>query len=134
VKRRAREARGVDNPPAQGRFRGTYRWLRRSPERVAVEPGPAPTASLEIEAIVGEIMVIAPPPTGASPVEPPPAREWNVWDLERRAREQAGDAARDEEWAALFMHLRPFANADGVLPLQFDGLVRESFSELIQTT
>ena len=26
-----------------------------------------------------------------------------------------------------------FANADGVLPLQFDGLVRESFSELIQT-
>ncbi|MEK6273875.1 MAG: hypothetical protein AABM30_00890 [Actinomycetota bacterium] len=62
----------------------------------------------------------------------PPAREWNIWDLERRAREQAGDPLRDEEWAALFMHLRQFANADGVLPMQFDDLVRESFSELIR--
>jgi hypothetical protein len=39
---------------------------------------------------------------------------------------------RDEEWAAIFMYLREFANADGVLPVQFDDLVRESFSELIQ--
>ncbi len=64
--------------------------------------------------------------------EPPLEREWNIWDLERLAREQAGDPARDQEWAALFMHLRQFANADGVLPTQFDGLVRESFSRLIQ--
>ena len=65
--------------------------------------------------------------------EPAPLeREWNIWDLERLAREQAGDPARDQEWAALFMHLRQFANADGVLPTQFDGLVRESFSRLIQ--
>jgi hypothetical protein len=61
-----------------------------------------------------------------------PAREWNIWELERRAREQARDAGRDQEWAALFMHLRQFANADGVLPMQFDGLIRESFSKLIQ--
>ena len=64
--------------------------------------------------------------------EPPLEQEWNIWDLERRAREQAGDPARDQEWAALLMHLRQFANADGVLPTQFDGLVRESFSRLIQ--
>ena len=44
----------------------------------------------------------------------------------------AGERARDEEWSALFMHLRGFANADGVLPMEFDGLVRESFAELIQ--
>lgn len=78
----------------------------------------------------------APPPLPEAPRGPPaprpPAREWNIWDLERRARAQAGDALRDEEWAALFMHLRQFANADGVLPTQFDDLVRESFSELIQ--
>jgi hypothetical protein len=66
------------------------------------------------------------------PTEPPVEREWNIWDLERRAREQAGDPARDQEWAALLMHLRQFANADGVLPTEFDGLVRESFSRLIQ--
>ena len=71
----------------------------------------------------------APPP---SPPPPPPAREWNLWDLERKAREQAGNAPRDEEWSALFTHLRVFANADGVLPKEFDGLVRESFGTLIE--
>ena len=74
----------------------------------------------------------AAPPVPASPPPPPPAREWNIWDLERRAREQAGDGARDEEWSALFTHLRPFANADGVLPKEFDDLVRESFGQLIE--
>ncbi len=74
-----------------------------------------------------------PPPEPPSPPAPrPPAREWNIWDLERRAREQAGDVARDEEWTALFMNLRQYANADGVLPKEFDDLVRESFAELIQ--
>ena len=74
----------------------------------------------------------AAPPVPPSPPPPPPAREWNIWDLERRAREQAGDGARDEEWSALFTHLRPFANADGVLPKEFDDLVRESFGQLIE--
>ncbi len=71
-----------------------------------------------------------PPRVPAAPLGPP--REWNIWDLESRAREQAGDPVRDEEWSALFMFLREHANADGVLPIQFDDLVRESFSELIQ--
>jgi hypothetical protein len=78
----------------------------------------------------------APPPMPEPPRAPPPprppAREWNIWDLEQRARQRSGDASRDEEWAAIFLHLRQFANADGVLPMQFDELVRESFSELIQ--
>jgi hypothetical protein len=79
---------------------------------------------VELETVVAELVVTDTPP--------PAVREWNIWDLERRAREHAGDVARDQEWAALFMHLRQFANADGVLPTQFDGLVRESFSRLIQ--
>jgi hypothetical protein len=76
-----------------------------------------------------------PPPVYRPPVPPPPrppAREWNLWDLERRAREQAGSEARDEEWSALFLQLRQFASAEGVLPTEFDDLVRESFAELIQ--
>jgi hypothetical protein len=72
------------------------------------------------------------PPVPPSPPPPPPAKEWNIWDLERRAREQAGDAIRDEEWSALFTHLRAFASADGVLPKEFDHLVRESFGQLIE--
>jgi hypothetical protein len=76
--------------------------------------------------------VVQPPAQPPEPQPPPPAREWNIWDLERRAREQAGNAARDEEWSALFTHLRVFANTDGTLPKEFDGLVRESFGELIE--
>jgi hypothetical protein len=72
----------------------------------------------------------APPVPSAPP--PPPAREWNLWDLERRAREEAGDALRDEEWSALFTHLRAYASTDGVLPKEFDDLVRESFGQLIE--
>jgi hypothetical protein len=77
-----------------------------------------------------------PPPVVERPPAPPPApvapREWNLWELERRARDYAGDAARDEEWTALFVHLRQYANTEGLLPTEFDGLVRESFAELIQ--
>ena len=59
-------------------------------------------------------------------------RRWNLWDLERRARMEAGrDPLRYEEWSYLFVHLRQFATPDGSLPLEFDGLVRESFGELL---
>jgi hypothetical protein len=108
------------------------RWWRR--KRVEAEP----SSRVEPEPKVAEIAVAEiprpepePEPEPVTP-ERPLEREWNIWDLERLAREQAGDTARDQEWAALFMHLRQFANADGVLPTQFDGLVRESFSRLIQ--
>ena len=58
--------------------------------------------------------------------------EWNVWELERLARSVGGgDAARDEEWAFLLVYLREFANPEGVLPADFDALVRESFPELV---
>ena len=55
---------------------------------------------------------------------------WNLWELERRAREHAGADAVPEEWAATFRHLREFANSHGQLPSQFDSFVRESFPEL----
>jgi hypothetical protein len=59
-------------------------------------------------------------------------REWNVWELERLAREAEGrDHARDEELAFLLIELRQFANADGQLATSFDPLVRESFGDLL---
>ena len=89
----------------------------------------------------------APPPSEPMPV-PPAARSgvvdlrtrvtaaprrWNLWDLERRARdEQQRDPGRYEEWSYLFVHLRQFATPDGFLPTEFDGLVRESFGELLE--
>jgi hypothetical protein len=60
-------------------------------------------------------------------------RCWNLWDLERRARDELPrDPIRYEEWSYLFVHLRQFATPDGSLPTEFDGLVRESFGELLE--
>jgi hypothetical protein len=73
------------------------------------------------------------PPVASFPaLRPSASRQWNLWELERRAREVAGrDPVRDEEWSFLLMYLREFADADGMLPADFDPLVRESFSDLI---
>jgi hypothetical protein len=90
----------------------------------------------------------APPPGQAAradpePHEPPePAppiprieaapREWNLWELERIARQRADeDAVRSEERSYLLIYLREFASADGVLPADFDALVRESFGDAL---
>jgi hypothetical protein len=82
-------------------------------------------------------------PEPASEPEPAPAavvplgvastpRAWNLWDLERLTRAAAGsDAALDEERSFLLMYLREFAGPDGALPVDFDGLVRDSFGELV---
>ena len=80
-----------------------------------------------VEAPVPQKPVVAPPAELARPV-------WNLWDLERQARETAGaDTARDEERSFLLMYLRDFAAADGVPPAEFDPLVRETFADLAET-
>jgi hypothetical protein len=86
--------------------------------------------------------VRAPEPVRVTEPAPPPVvtlasrdtrpREWNLWELERLTRERSGgDPAVDEERNYLLMYLREFANADGALPVDFDGLVRDSFGDLI---
>ena len=59
---------------------------------------------------------------------PQAPREWNVWELERVASAAQGeDPAKDEERAMLVLSLRQFADASGVLSVDFDALVREAF-------
>jgi hypothetical protein len=98
---------------------------QKPPRRRLVERRPEPKA--------------APPPPPPPPPEPEPEpepavqgppREWNLWELQRAARD-APDDARQEEWTALLIHLREFANADGDLPIEFDALVRESFADVV---
>ena len=61
-------------------------------------------------------------------------REWNLWELERAARDHAtDDVARNEERSYLLMYLREFAGPDGVLPADFDGLVRDAFGDVLHT-
>jgi len=95
--------------------------------RIAVVPAAAPGAPAPRGDVVPpEPHVVSLAARATSP------REWNLWDLERLARATAGrDVARDEERGYLLMYLRDFANADGVLPADFDGVVRESFGDVL---
>jgi hypothetical protein len=58
------------------------------------------------------------------------ARQWNVWELDRAARESGRTS---EERDFLLLYLRDYAGPDGLLPLDFDALVRESFGDLLGT-
>jgi hypothetical protein len=97
---------------------------------VAPEPEPEPEPIPEPEpAAEPEPLVVSITPRVSTP------REWNLWELERIAREHAGgDTLRDEERSFMLMYLREFANADGLLPADFDGVVRESFGDLLGAT
>jgi hypothetical protein len=98
------------------------------PPLVAVAPEPEPEPeppALPEPAPVERVVTL---PLAQTP------RTWNLWELERLARERAGaDVERDEERSYLLMYLRDFASPEGTLPIDFDLLVRESFGELIET-
>jgi hypothetical protein len=112
-----------------------------SPADAAPEPPPAAAVLEVVPASVPdpqpqpEAEPAAAAPAAAAPVRTLPLRgprEWNLWDLERLTREHSGhDVFRDEERTYLLMYLRDFANADGILPVDFDGLVRDSFGDLV---
>jgi hypothetical protein len=111
------------------------------------EPEPEPEPSPEPPRIVA---VPPPPPEPEPEVEPGPEpelarvvayipandgpREWNLWELERAARDHVSDdVVRQEERSYLLMYLREFAGPDGVLPSDFDGLVRDAFGDVLHT-
>jgi hypothetical protein len=106
--------------------RGSRREVGESPEPVEAlepeakpEPEPEPEPSAEPE--VARVAVNHEP------------REWNLWELERVARDSVGDdVAKNEERAYLLIYLREFAGPDGTLPADFDGLVRDSFGDLVR--
>lgn len=107
------------------------------PEKSKPKPKPEPSRRRLIDR--------RPEPPTPAPLPPPPepepepepvaapsasAREWNLWELQRVVRD-APDDPRREEWSAILIHLREFANADGDLPIEFDALVRDSFAGLL---
>jgi hypothetical protein len=88
----------------------------------APEPAPPPAPEPELPPAA----TVVPITSAAGP------RQWNVWDLERIAREQSGgDPVADEERTFLLLYLRDFAGPDGLLPVDFDELVRQSFGGLV---
>ena len=110
--------------------------LELTPEPEA-EPEPVPLApSLGVRHVPDTESAEVDTPPAAERVVQLPARtepcEWNLWELERVARDAAGaDAVRDEERSFLLMYLREFADPDGMLSVTFDPLVRETFAEVL---
>jgi outer membrane biosynthesis protein TonB len=96
--------------------------------RIVPVPALPPEPEPEPEPVPEPSRVVAFTPANEGP------REWNLWELERLARAHAtGDVARDEERSYLLMYLREFAGPDGVLPADFDGLVRDAFGDVLHS-
>jgi hypothetical protein len=116
-------------------------------EEPRIEPRPEPSPTLVVPP--PPVVVVPPPPPESEPEpepEPEPERvvafpttsdgprEWNLWELERAARDHASDdVAQNEERSYLLMYLREFAGPDGVLPADFDGLVRDAFGDMLHS-
>jgi type IV secretory pathway VirB10-like protein len=128
--------------------------------RVPTQPGGVEDVRASREVALQQAVVpppppprlVAPPPPPPPPPEPEPEpepepapepvaylpatapREWNLWEIERAVRDRTGeDVAQNEERAYLLVYLREFAGADGTLPSDFDGLVRDAFGDLLRT-
>jgi len=105
------------------------------PEPPRPEPTPVPDPNPQLQAVPEPEFEPEPEPEAETnvtrlPVREGGPREWNVWELERIARELEGrDGDRDQELAFLLLELRQFANADGLLPPSFDPVVREAFGQ-----
>jgi hypothetical protein len=105
---------------------------RPEPPRIVAVPPPqaesVPEPEVEPEPEPELARVVAYLPTNDGP------REWNLWELERAARDHVSDdVVRQEERSYLLMYLREFAGPDGVLPSDFDGLVRDAFGDVLHT-
>jgi hypothetical protein len=96
------------------------------PPRIVAVPTPPPEPEPELEPERARVVAFIPANDGP--------REWNLWELERAARDHAtDDIVRNEERSYLLMYLREFAGPDGVLPTDFDGLVRDAFGDVLHT-
>ncbi len=131
--------------PVRVRVQPTVESLREPEPESERERAPAPAPSLEPSRIAA-VPSLPPEPEPEPEPEPVPARvvafipanegprEWNLWELERAARDHAtDDVVRNEERSYLLMYLREFAGPDGILPTDFDGLVRDAFGDVLHT-
>lgn len=109
------------------------------PASASVEPPPDPDAFSAVRVIPAAAVEAPLVPTPAPrrrvvsrkhQPTPPASREtqWNIWTLEEVVRD---NAPGNDELVYLTVSLREFADANGLLPVGFDPLVRESFGSLL---
>jgi hypothetical protein len=110
------------------------RVLPREPEPVPYAVTIAVEAAPEADEAPPELVSdAAPAPEPEPEPEPEPVavhepQRWNIWELERAVRE-SGDVSEEQEF--LLLYLRDYADPAGLLPLDFDELVRESFGDAL---
>jgi hypothetical protein len=110
----------------------------------ALEPAPVEGAAAVPPATPGEELQLPAEPATAPPPPPPPAPapalppgavtepvRWNVWTLDRVLQEQDPD---NDELGYLVVYLLEYADPSGLLPADFDPLVRESFGALLPSS
>jgi len=97
----------------------------RVPAAVA-EPAPVPAAEPVRRKVIRTPVRVGEPKASAARL-PRELVRWNIWSLERLARDQPNG----EELEYLVVSLREFADSHGQLPPDFDPLVRESFGDLL---
>lgn len=103
------------------------------------EPQPAPPpprVQADLPPMPTFVPVPEPQPAPAPAPEAPPAPDspgrWNVLALDRLVEQRGHDFPdRVEEWTSYLYSLRAYASADGTLPASFDGLIEETFGDLI---
>jgi hypothetical protein len=104
-------------------------WPARPEEETRAE-GVSPAAAPEPRPAATQAVKHVPPRrlgrSAPARQERTPVR-WNIWSLERVAREHPDV----EELSYLVLSLREFADSAGQLPADFDSLVRESFGDLL---
>jgi hypothetical protein len=119
-------ARGIVAVAAAAWLVTTTVARRLSPRRHAAEPSsadePQPAVRLAEQSPAALERDAPARRPRTSILDPEPPRRWNVRELERVARRHD-----DDELEYLLVYLREFADADGLLPLDFDPLVRDSF-------
>ena len=100
-------------------------------ERAArAEPEPEPAAVPALDA------ALAAAPRSSAPPEASGGEEatglWNLLVLERLVNDRGDEFPdRRDEWASYLYFLREYAAPDGTVPSSFDGLIQETFSELV---
>jgi hypothetical protein len=99
----------------------------RRPDRARPRPLPLPAATRPFVAPKREL-IAAPEWRDPEADAQPRPRRWDVRLLERFANALGTtDPARGQALTYLLYELRPYSTADGLLPLEFDELVRNEF-------
>jgi capsular polysaccharide biosynthesis protein len=106
------------------------------------EPERGPKRQPEREAAPGPVLAPVALPQPVAPAPRPPAvpalmgegqsGAWNLLALERLVNDRGDEFPdRRDEWSSYLYFLREYAAPDGTVPSSFDGLIQETFSELV---